>query len=115
VHEVCPNESGEIERSGRDFLSGRYSTDPVRGRGRGIAVAQYKNIQSYAAVVVELEVTDAADVKLHRVAVAADAGQVVDPAGPTAGAIANDLYRATGLRLRRLPFTPDAIRAAALG
>ena len=35
-------------------------------------------------------------------------------AGPTAGAIANAIYRAAGLRLRRIPFTPDAIRAAAL-
>jgi CO/xanthine dehydrogenase Mo-binding subunit len=34
--------------------------------------------------------------------------------GPTAAAIANALHAATGLRLRRLPFTPDAIRAAAL-
>jgi nicotinate dehydrogenase subunit B len=34
--------------------------------------------------------------------------------GPAAGAIANALYRATGLRLRRLPFTPDALRQAAL-
>ena len=35
-------------------------------------------------------------------------------AGPAAGAIANAIKSATGLRLRRLPFTPDAIRAAAL-
>ena len=34
--------------------------------------------------------------------------------GPTAGAIANAVYDAVGLRLRRVPFTPDAIRAAAL-
>jgi CO/xanthine dehydrogenase Mo-binding subunit len=33
---------------------------------------------------------------------------------PTAGAIANAIFDATGLRLRRLPFTPEAIRAAAL-
>jgi CO/xanthine dehydrogenase Mo-binding subunit len=176
------NRAKEALQTAADRI-GWYSTDPVQGRGRGIAVAQYKNIQSYAAVAVELEVTDAAEVKLHRVAVAVDAGQVVDPAGltaqmeggflqaaswtlyeqvtfdrdgitsrdwdtypilrfdnipdidtvlmdrpgepymgageaaagPTAGAIANALYRATGLRLRRLPFTPDAIRAAALG
>ena len=35
--------------------------------------------------------------------------------GPTAAAIANAVYAATGLRLRRVPFTPDAVRAAALG
>jgi CO/xanthine dehydrogenase Mo-binding subunit len=34
--------------------------------------------------------------------------------GPTAGAIANAIHDAIGLRLRRVPFTPDAIRAAAL-
>jgi CO/xanthine dehydrogenase Mo-binding subunit len=34
--------------------------------------------------------------------------------GPTAGAIANAVHDATGLRLRRVPFTPDAIRAAAM-
>ena len=157
--------------------------DLAPGHGQGIAIAQYKNIQCYAAVAVELEVTDTAEVKLHRVAIAADAGQVVDPAGltaqmeggflqaaswtiyeavtfdregitsrdwdtypilrfdnvpdidtilinrpgepyrgageaaagPTAGAIANAIYRATELRLRRIPFTPDAIRTAALG
>ena len=155
-------------------------TEP--GHGRGIAFAQYKNVKAYLAVGMELEVTDAAEVRLHRAVVAVDAGQVVDPdglaaqmeggvlqaaswtlyeevrfdrngitsrdwesypilrfdnipeietvlmnrpgepflgvgeapPGPTAGAIANAIRDATGLRLYRLPFTPDAIRAAAL-
>jgi CO/xanthine dehydrogenase Mo-binding subunit len=173
----------------RDVLNTAASTlgwgraDLPDGHGQGIGFAQYKNIQSYAAVAVELEVNDKAEVRLHRVALAADSGHVVDPAGltaqmeggflqaaswtlyeqvtydrdgitsrdwdtypilrfdnvpeietvlmtrtgepyrgageatagPTAGAIANAIYRATGLRLRRMPFTPDAIRAAALG
>ncbi|MDC0033099.1 molybdopterin-dependent oxidoreductase [Alphaproteobacteria bacterium] len=158
-------------------------SDLASGHGQGIAVAQYKNMQCYAAVAVELEVTDAAEVRLHRVTLAADAGQVVDAAGltaqmeggflqaaswtlyeqvtfdrdgitsrdwdsypilrfdnipaietillnrpgepyrgageaaagPTAGAIANAIYGATGLRLRRIPFTSEAIRTAALG
>jgi CO/xanthine dehydrogenase Mo-binding subunit len=34
--------------------------------------------------------------------------------GPTAAAISNAIFDAVGLRLRRLPFRPDAIRAAAL-
>ena len=33
---------------------------------------------------------------------------------PTAAAIANAIHDATGLRLQRLPFTPEAIRSAAL-
>ena len=155
---------------------------PADGFGRGIAFAQYKNAKTYAAVGIELEVTDAAEIKLHRAVIAADAGQVVDAdglsaqmeggliqaaswalyeqvtydrdgitsrdwdsypilgfdnvpeidvvlidrpgepflgageavAGPTAAAIANAISQATGMRLRRLPFTQDAIRAAAL-
>jgi CO/xanthine dehydrogenase Mo-binding subunit len=158
------------------------SSPPPPDRGRGIAFAQYKNAKTYAAVGIELGVTDAAEVRLYRAIIAADAGQVVDPgglkaqlegallqavswtlyeavafdsggitsrdwrsypilrfdnipevetvlldrqdepflgageaaSGPTAAAIANALKDATGLRLRRLPFTPDAIRAAAL-
>ncbi len=34
--------------------------------------------------------------------------------GPTVAAITNALCDAVGLRLRRMPFTPDAIRAAAM-
>lgn len=160
-----------------------FAGEKPEGTGRGIAFAQYKNIKTYAAVGIELEVTDAAEIQLLRVVVAADAGQVVDPdglssqleggvlqaaswtlyeqvthdrdgitsrdwetypilrfnnvpefetvimdrpndpflgageatAGPTAAAIANAVFDATGLRLRRLPFTPDAVRAAAMG
>ena len=40
------------------------------------------------------------------------AGEAVS--GPAGAAIANAIHDATGLRLRRMPFTPDAIRAAAM-
>jgi CO/xanthine dehydrogenase Mo-binding subunit len=159
---------------------GRASAEP--GHGRGLAFARYNNLKAYAAVVVDLEVDDAANVHLRRFVLAADAGQIVDSdglalqlegaalqsaswtlyeqvtfdeggitsrdwesypmlrfdnvpevetvlidrpgmpylgpsecmIGPTAAAIANAIRDATGLRLRRLPFTPDAIREAAL-
>jgi len=152
------------------------------GRGAGIAFSRYKNVAAYCAVGIELEVTDAAAVRLHRAWIVADAGEVVDPggltaqleggliqaaswtlyeqvtydgggitsrdwetypiirfdniptvetvlmerpgmpflgageaaAGPTGGAIANAIYRATGLRLRRMPFNADAVRKAAM-
>ena len=35
--------------------------------------------------------------------------------GPTAGAIANAIFNAIGVRPYRVPFTPDAIKAAAMG
>jgi CO/xanthine dehydrogenase Mo-binding subunit len=152
------------------------------GRGRGLAFARYNNLKAYAAVVVDLEVDDAAKVQLRRIVIASDAGQIVDhdglalqlegaalqaaswtlyeqvtfdergitsrdwetypmlrfdnvpevttvlldrpglpylgpsecAVGPTAAAIANAIRDATGLRMRRLPFTPDAIRQRAL-
>jgi nicotinate dehydrogenase subunit B len=34
--------------------------------------------------------------------------------GPTGGAIINAIYNAIGIRLRRMPFDPDAIRLAAM-
>jgi len=34
--------------------------------------------------------------------------------GPAGAAIANAVFAASGLRVRRLPLTPDALRAAAL-
>jgi nicotinate dehydrogenase subunit B len=152
------------------------------GRGQGIGFAQYKNLKAYAAVYVELEINDAAEIVLHRALLVGDAGEIVDRdgltaqfdggflqaaswaiheevtwdrdgitsrdwdgypilgfdnvpeietvlierpgvpflgageavSGPTGAAIGNAVYNATGLRLRRMPFTPDAIRAAAL-
>ena len=152
------------------------------GIGCGLAFAQYKNVKAYAAVAIEVEVTDTAEIRLRRAVIAADAGHVVDPegliaqleggliqsaswtlyeqvtydtggitsrdwdsypilrfgnipdidtvllerpgdpflgsgeatAGPTGAAIANAVCRANGLRLRRLPFTPDAVTLAAL-
>jgi CO/xanthine dehydrogenase Mo-binding subunit len=39
------------------------------------------------------------------------AGEITQ--GPTAGAVANALYDAVGLRVRSLPLTPDRIRSAA--
>ena len=170
---------------GREVLEAvaeRMDLSADDGVGRGIAFAQYKNLKAYAAVGVELEVTDAAEVKLRRAVLAGDAGEIVDRdgmaaqydggflqaaswtiheqvtwdrdgitsrdwetypilgfdnvpeietvlierpgvpflgageavSGPTGAAIANAIYNATGLRMRRMPFTPEAIRVAAM-
>ena len=170
---------------GREVLeavAARMDFNADDGIGRGIAFAQYKNLKAYAAVGVELEVNDAAEVILKRAVLAGDAGEIVDRdgtaaqydggflqaaswtiseqvtwdrdgitsrdwetypilgfdnvpeietilierpgvpflgageavSGPAGAAIANAIYNATGLRLRRIPFTPDAIRAAAM-
>jgi CO/xanthine dehydrogenase Mo-binding subunit len=52
------------------------------GRGRGIAFAQYKNVQTYAAIVVDVIVDrETGAIKLERAVIAADSGQVVNPDG----------------------------------
>jgi len=52
------------------------------GRGQGIAFAQYKNIQCYAAIVVEVTVArDTGQIQLENVVIAADAGQIINPDG----------------------------------
>jgi CO/xanthine dehydrogenase Mo-binding subunit len=52
------------------------------GRGRGMAFAQYKNRQCYAALIVELSVDqDSGLIRLERAVIAADAGQIVNPDG----------------------------------
>jgi len=48
-------------------------------RGRGIAMARYKNSAAYCAVVVEADIADR--IVLDRVWVAVDAGEVVNPDG----------------------------------
>jgi CO/xanthine dehydrogenase Mo-binding subunit len=52
------------------------------GKGRGIAFAQYKNKQSFVAVVVDLSVNrDSGQIRLERAVIAVDAGQIVNPNG----------------------------------
>ena len=55
--------------------------DCPQGRGRGLGFAQYKNSETYAAVVMEVSVGDGGEVRLERCTIAADAGEVVDRTG----------------------------------
>ena len=52
--------------------------------GWGIGFAQYKNSKAYTAVAVEVMVNEAAEIKLLKAIIAADAGQIIDPKGVTA-------------------------------
>ena len=49
--------------------------------GRGIALARYKNRQTWCAVMVDVHVSDDASVSLDRALITADAGLVIDPDG----------------------------------
>ncbi len=52
------------------------------GEGWGMALAQYKNLQCYCAIIVNLHLDrQRGDIEFKRVVIAADAGQVVNPDG----------------------------------
>lgn len=52
---------------------------PESTKGRGVGFARYKNNGAYCAVVVEIEVTDR--IKLDKIWVAVDAGEIIHPDG----------------------------------
>ncbi len=51
------------------------------GTGRGIALARYKNRQTWCAILVDARVTDDAQIRLEQALITADAGLVIDPDG----------------------------------
>jgi CO/xanthine dehydrogenase Mo-binding subunit len=69
----------------RAVLTALAERAPVRpaadSAGRGVAIARYKNRQTWCAVLVDLTVGDDAIVRLDHVVIVADAGLVVDPDG----------------------------------
>jgi CO/xanthine dehydrogenase Mo-binding subunit len=60
-----------------------WSSAPLpRGKGRGFAFAQYKNLGAYCAVAIEAEVEhESGRVRLGRAVAAVDSGQAVNPDG----------------------------------
>ncbi len=151
------------------------------GRGWGVALCRYKNLQCYSATFVVLCIDRrTGKVRIERAVMAADVGQIVNPestrgqlegsftqsaswtlqeevtfdengvtsvdwrtypiarfcdgasietvlinrpgspylglgegaTGPVSAAIANAIFRAAGIRMRRVPFTPERIKAA---
>jgi CO/xanthine dehydrogenase Mo-binding subunit len=75
----------DVIRAAAERFGWRPAARPSRsGRGRGLAFARYKNQKSWCAVAIEVTVDDAsAVIRLERAAIAADAGQIVDPDGLT--------------------------------
>jgi CO/xanthine dehydrogenase Mo-binding subunit len=59
--------------------SGWAEWEPRESFGRGVAFARYKNTGAYCAVVAE--VSAVSSVRVHRLVVAADVGQVISPDG----------------------------------
>jgi CO/xanthine dehydrogenase Mo-binding subunit len=64
-----------------EALRDRAPDPEDEGAGRGIALARYKNRQTWCAVMVDVHVSDDAGVRLDRAFITADAGLVIDPDG----------------------------------
>ena len=70
----------------RQVLNQAVSAAPAAAggahRGRGVAVARYKNLQCYVAVVCDVAVDPGSGmIRLQHAALAADAGRIIDPDG----------------------------------
>lgn len=72
-----------VIRAAAEKAGWQTRTGPTKsGKGRGIAFAQYKNIQCYCAIVVDVTVDqESGQIHLDKAVIAADAGQVVNPDG----------------------------------
>ena len=55
-----------------------WGKPPAPGRGRGVAV-QYSDWDSYLAAIAEVSVSDAGEVRVHRVVCAVDCGTIINP------------------------------------
>jgi len=69
-----------------ELAAKRFGWDPTRkrvpNRGVGFAFAQYKNLMSYMAIALELEVVpETGRIRIERVVAAVDTGQIVNPDG----------------------------------
>ncbi|HEY2135524.1 MAG TPA: molybdopterin cofactor-binding domain-containing protein [Xanthobacteraceae bacterium] len=80
------------------------------GRGRGIAFAKYKNLATYAAVVVDVTVDrDSGKISVPRAFAAVDAGQIVNPNG-LANQIEGGIIQSTSWTLKeQVRFSPEGI------
>jgi CO/xanthine dehydrogenase Mo-binding subunit len=80
------------------------------GQGRGFAFARYKNLQCYAAVVVDVEVgRESGHVRLENVYIAADAGLVVNPNGLSNQLEGGFVQSASWTLYEQVKFGPEGI------
>jgi 4-hydroxybenzoyl-CoA reductase alpha subunit len=82
--------------------------DRVRGVHRGPSLLDYRMMTSLDTPDVVAQIVESIDPGGPHGAKEAGEG----PLHPAIPAIANAIWRATGVRLRRMPFTPESIRAA---
>jgi nicotinate dehydrogenase subunit B len=80
------------------------------GRGRGIGFAKYKNLASYVAVVVDVEVDRASGVvRVPRAFAAVDSGQIINPDGLSNQMEGGIIQSTSWTLMEEVRFNPDGI------
>jgi len=94
-HLEDPRARAVLERAAQ--LAGWHRRQRREGRGRGIAFARYKGAGAYCAVVAEIDAEEA--IRVRRLAIAVDAGLIVNPDG-VANQIEGGAIQATSWTLK---------------
>jgi len=109
-HLTDPRAKAVIEAAAAKANWQPHTRPSSNGRGQGIAFAQYKNIQCYAAIVVDVTVdADSGQIHLERAVIAADAGQVVNPDGLSNQLEGGFIQAASWTLLEEVLFDPNGI------
>jgi CO/xanthine dehydrogenase Mo-binding subunit len=91
----------------------RADAKPVRHRGRGFGFGQYKNLMAYVAIAVDIAYDpDRKQVRILRVACAADCGQVVNPDGARNQLEGAIIQSASWTLNEQLRYGPDGITSS---
>lgn len=97
----------------REWPTGRYAKDET-SRGRGVAFAQYENDCAYVAAIAEVAVSGRG-VRVERIVVAHDCGQIVNPDG-LKNQIEGNVLQATSRTLKEeVRFDPRGVTSLEWG
>ena len=104
-----PRAQAVVARAAERF-GWRADAQPVRHRGRGFGFGQYKNLMAYVAIAVDIAYDpDLHQVRILRVACAADCGQVVNPDGARNQLEGAIIQSASWTLHEQLRYGPDGI------
>jgi CO/xanthine dehydrogenase Mo-binding subunit len=107
-----PRAQAVVTRAAERF-GWRADAKPVRHRGRGFGFGQYKNLMAYVAIAVDLAYDpDRNQVRILRVACAADCGQVVNPDGARNQLEGAIIQSASWTLHEQLRYGPDGIASS---
>jgi CO/xanthine dehydrogenase Mo-binding subunit len=107
-----PRAQAVVARAAERF-GWRADAKPVRHRGRGFGFGQYKNLMAYVAIAVDLAYDpDRNQVRILRVACAADCGQVVNPDGARNQLEGAIIQSASWTLHEQLRYGPDGIASS---